>query len=84
MLFHADTGTDIYVNDYDGAVDYFDLKNYDEFLLSREEFYDESRGSLDFCVLPQNDMNPEYWTRYIIILPCGVGNPRLVTLDELL
>ena len=83
VLFHADTGTDIYVNNYDGAVDYFDLANYDEFLLSREEFYDESRGSLDFCVLPQNDMNPEYWTRYIIILPCGVENPHLVSLDEL-
>ena len=83
VLFHADTGTDIYVNNYDGAVDYFDLANYDEFLLSREEFYDESRGSLDFCVLPQNDMNPEYWTRYIIILPGGVGNPHLVSLDEL-
>ena len=46
------------------------------FYLTQDEFYFTDNGCirpiLDFCVDSPEDLNPQYWKRYIFIWPIGV------------
>ena len=46
------------------------------FYLTQDEFYFKENGCarpiLDFCVDSPEDLNPQYWKRYIFIWPIGV------------
>ena len=60
---------------YSQAVDYFRDNNLN-FYLTQDEFYFTDNGCirpiLDFCVDSPEDLNPQYWKRYIFIWPIGV------------
>ena len=83
VLFNADTNTDVFVKSYDDLVDYFELSNLD-FFLSKEEFYDSSRSSFDFGATSENDLNVQYWTRYICMLPLGWESPLAKSAGDML
>ena len=74
-LFHPDTNTSRIVANYSEAVDYFQDQGLN-FYLTQDKFYFEENGCirpiLDFCVDSPEDMNPQYWKRYIFIWPIGV------------
>ena len=75
-LFHPDTNTSRIVGNYCEAVDYFN-DNGLNFYLTQDEFYFKENGCirpiLDFCVDSPEDLNPQYWKRYIFIWPIGVS-----------
>ena len=74
-LFHPDTNTSQIVANYSQAVYYFRDNNLN-FYLTQDEFYFKEKGCirpiLDFCVDSPEDLNPQYWKRYIFIWPIGV------------
>ena len=74
-LFHPDTNTSRIVGNYCEAVDYFN-DNGLNFYLTQDEFYFKENGCirpiLYFCVDSPEDLNPQYWKRYIFIWPIGV------------
>ena len=74
-LFHPDTNTSQIVLNYSEAVEYFQDQDLN-FDLTEDEFYLKQNGYirpvLDFCVDSPEDMNPQYWKRYIFIWPIGV------------
>ena len=74
-LFHPDTNTSQIVANYSQAVYYFRDNNLN-FYLTQDEFYFKENGCarpiLDFCVDSPEDLNPQYWKRYIFIWPIGV------------
>ena len=70
-LFHPDTNTSKIVSGYTDAGYYFQDQNLNWYL-SEEKFYDKERPVLEFCVDSPEDLNPQYWKRYIFIWPIGV------------
>ena len=74
-LFHPDTNTSQIVANYSQAVYYFQDQGLN-FYLTQDEFYFKENGCarpiLDFCVDSPEDLNPQYWKRYIFIWPIGV------------
>ena len=70
-LFHPDTNTFKIVSGYTDAGYYFQDQNLNWYL-SEEKFYDKERPVLEFCVDSPEDLNPQYWKRYIFIWPIGV------------
>ena len=70
-LFHPDTNTSQIVANYREAVYYFQDQGLN-FYLTKDEFDNEKRPILDFCVDSPEDLNPQYWKRYIFIWPIGV------------
>ena len=74
-LFHPDTNTSQIVANYSEAVYYFQDQGLN-FYLTQDEFYFTDNGCirpiLDFCVDSPEDLNPQYWKRYIFIWPIGV------------
>ena len=74
-LFHPDTNTSQIVANYREAVYYFQDQGLN-FYLTQDEFYFKEKGCirpiLDFCVDSPEDLNPQYWKRYIFIWPIGV------------
>ena len=74
-LFCPDTNTSQIVANYSQAVNYF-KDNGLNFYLTQDEFYFKENGCarpiLDFCVDSPEDLNPQYWKRYIFIWPIGV------------
>ena len=74
-LFCPDTNTSQIVANYSQAVNYF-RDNGLNFYLTQDEFYFKENGCirsiLDFCVDSPEDLNPQYWKRYIFIWPIGV------------
>ena len=70
-LFHPDTNTSKIVSGYTDAEYYFQDQGLN-FYLTKDEFYNEKRPVLDFCVDSPEDLNPQYWKRYIFIWPIGV------------
>ena len=75
VLFCPDTNTSQIVANYSQAVNYF-RDNGLNFYLTQDEFYFKENGCirsiLDFCVDSPEDLNPQYWKRYIFIWPIGV------------
>ena len=75
-LFHPDTNTSQIVVNYSQAVNYFQGQGLN-FYLTQDEFYFKENGCirsiLDFCVDSPEDMNSQYWKRYIFIWPIGVS-----------
>ena len=63
------------VANYSQAVYYFQDQGLN-FYLTQDEFYFKENGCarpiLDFCVDSPEDLNPQYWKRYIFIWPIGV------------
>ena len=55
---------------------YYFRDNNLNFYLTQDEFYFKENGCarpiLDFCVDSPEDLNPQYWKRYIFIWPIGV------------
>ena len=74
-LFCPDTNTSQIVANYSQAVYYFQDQGLN-FYLTQDEFYFKENGCirpiLDFCVDSPEDLNPQYWKRYIFIWPIGV------------
>ena len=70
-LFHPGTNTSQIVANYSEAVDYFQNQNLNWYL-SEEKFYDKEWPVLEFIVDSPEDMNPQYWKRYIFIWSIGV------------
>ena len=70
-LFHPDTNTSQIVANYSQAVDYFQDQNLNWYL-SEEKFYDKEWPVLEFIVDSSEELNPQYWKRYIFIWPIGV------------
>ena len=70
-LFHPDTNTFKIVSGYTDAGYYFQDQNLNWYL-SEEKFYDKERPVLEFFVDSPEDLNPQYWKRYIFIWPIGV------------
>ena len=70
-LFHPDTNTSKIVSGYTDAGYYFQDQNLNWYL-SEEKFYDKERPVLEFFVDFPEDLNPQYWKRYIFIWPIGV------------
>ena len=70
-LFHPDTNTSQIVANYSEAVDYFQDQNLNWYL-SEEKFYDKEWPVLEFIVDSSEELNPQYWKRYIFIWPIGV------------
>ena len=71
-LFQPDTNTSKIVLGYTDAVYFFQDERLN-FYMSEEEFYNE-RPVLDFAVDSDEDMNPQWWKRYIFIWPIGVSH----------
>ena len=69
-LFHPDTNTSKIVSGYTDAEYYFQDQGLN-FYLTKDEFDDEKRPVLDFCVDSPEDLNLQYWKRYIFIWPIG-------------
>ena len=76
VLFCPDTNTSRIVANYSEAVDYFRDQGLNIYL-TQDEFYFQQNGCirsiLDFCVDSPEDMNSQYWKRYIFIWPIGVS-----------
>ena len=70
-LFCPDINTSQIVANYSEAVYYFQDQNLNWYL-SEEKFYDEAWPVLEFIVDSPEDLNPQYWKRYIFIWPIGV------------
>ena len=70
-LFHPDTNTFKIVSGYTDAGYYFQDQNLNWYL-SEEKFYDKEWPVLEFIVDSPEDLNPQYWKRYIFIWPIGV------------
>ena len=74
-LFHPDTNTSQIVANYSEAVYYFQDQGLN-FYLNQDEFYFTDNGCirpiLDFSVDSPEDLNPQYWKRYIFIWSIGV------------
>ena len=66
-LFNPDTNISKIVNGYRDVKYYFKDEGLN-FYLSEEEFY-ELRPVLDFAVDSPDDMNPQFWIRYLFIWP---------------
>ena len=69
-LFHPDTNTSKIVSGYTDAEYYFQDQGLN-FYLTKDEFDNEKRPVLDFCVDSPEDLNLQYWKRYIFIWPIG-------------
>ena len=70
-LFHPDTNTSKIVWCYTGAEYYFQDQGLN-FYLTKDEFDNEKRPVLDFFVDSPEDLNVQFWKRYIFIWPAGV------------
>ena len=70
-LFRPDTNTSKIVSGYTDAGYYFQDQNLNWYL-SKEKFYDKEWPVLEFMVDSPEDLNPQYWKRYIFIWPIGV------------
>ena len=70
-LFHPDTNTSKIVWCYTDAEYYFQDQGLN-FYLTKDEFENEKRPVLDFFVDSPEDLNAQYWKRYIFIWPIGV------------
>ena len=72
-LFCPDKNTYKIVANYSEAVDYFQDQDLNWYL-SEEKFYDKEWLVLEFIVDSPEDINPQYWKRYIFIWPVGVSH----------
>ena len=75
-LFHPDTNTSKIVWCYTDAEYYFQDQGLN-FYLTKDEFDNEKRPVLDFFVDSPEDLNVQFWKRYIFIWP---AESRSITL----